>query len=533
MPYRRLQFILLVGAFLLPGITIFFCASHLRAQTRRQPNILVIMGDDIGWYNTSIYNRGDMGYRTPNIDRIGKEGAMFTSWYGQQSCTAGRAAFITGQSPIRTGLTKVGLPGADIGLSAKDPTIAEVLKPLGYATGQFGKNHLGDRNEFLPCVHGFDEFFGNLYHLNAEEEPENPDYPKMPEFRQRFGPRGVLHCWAMPTDDTTVDSSYGKVGAQKIDNTGPLTVKRMETIDDEFTDAATAWIDKQAKAGKPFFCYYNSTRMHIFTHLKPSSQGKTGLGLEPDGMVEHDGHVGQLLQKLDDLGIADNTIVVYTTDNGAEMMTWPDGGSTPFRGEKATNWEGGYRVPTLIRWPGVIKPGTVYNEFFAHEDFLPTFAAAAGDTDVVERSMKTCRLGNKSFHVHLDGYNLMPFFTGRVKESPRKEFLYWSDDGDLFAIRVKDWKLVFIEQNHTGADIWLQEFNRLRVPKIFNLHADPFERGDAAFLYDNWMAHRSFLIVPAQSVVAEWLKSFKEFPIRQKPASFNLDEVMQKLVPTE
>jgi arylsulfatase A-like enzyme len=509
------------------------CFIHDASAQAKKPNILVIMADDIGWYNTSIYNRGDMGYWTPNIDRIGKEGAMFTSWYGQQSCTAGRAAFITGQSPIRTGLTKVGLPGADVGLSAKDPTIAEVLKPLGYATAQFGKNHLGDRNEFLPCVHGFDEFFGNLYHLNAEEEPENPDYPKITGFRQRFGPRGVLHCWATTTDDSSIDPSYGKVGPQRIENTGPLTVKRMETIDDEFTDAAVAWIDKQAKAGKPFFCYYNSTRMHIFTHLKPSSQGKTGLGLEPDGMVEHDAHVGQLLKKLDELGVADNTIVVYTTDNGAEVMSWPDGGSTPFRGEKATNWEGGYRVPTLIRWPGVIKPGTVYNEFFAHEDFLPTFAAAAGDMDVVARSLKTCHLGGKSFHVHLDGYNLVPFFKGEVTESPRKEFLYWSDDGDLFAIRVKDWKVVFIEQNHEGLDIWRKGFDKLRAPKIFNVRADPFERGDSSFLYDNWMAHRAFLLVPAQAIVADWLKSFKEFPIRQKPASFNLDEVMQKLMPSQ
>jgi arylsulfatase A-like enzyme len=498
----------------------------------KKPNILVIMGDDIGWYNTSIYNRGDMGYQTPNIDRIGKEGTIFLSWYGQQSCTAGRAAFITGQSPIRTGLTKVGLPGADVGLSAKDPSVADVMKSLGYATGQFGKNHLGDRNEFLPCVHGFDEFFGNLYHLNAEEEPENSDYPKNPMFRAKFGPRGVLHCWATDKDDTTVDSAYGKVGPQRIENTGPLTVKRMQTIDDEFTDAALGWMDKQAKAGKPFFCYYNSTRMHIFTHLKPESDGKTGLGLEADGMVEHDAHVGQLLKKLDDLGVADNTIVVYTSDNGAEMMTWPDGGSTPYHGEKATNFEGGYRVPTLIRWPGVIKPGTVYNQFFAHEDLIPTFAAAAGNTDIVEQCMKTCQVAGKSFHVHLDGYNLLPFFKGEVKESPRKEFLYWSDDGDLFAIRVLDWKISFIEQYHEGLNIWLKDYTRLRGAMIYNLRSDPFERGPNSFLYDNWLIHRTYLVVPAQAVVAKWLDSFKEFPIRQKPASFNLDEVMRKLTPS-
>jgi len=395
----------------------------LAAQAQQQkPNILVIMGDDIGWFNPSAYHQGIMGYQTPNIDRIAREGARFTDWYGQQSCTAGRAAFVTGQSPIRTGLTKVGLPGADMGLRAEDPSIAEILKPLGYATGQFGKNHLGDKDEFLPTNHGFDEFFGNLYHLNTEEEPENPDYPKNPEFRKRFGPRGVIHSHA----------------DGKIEDTGPLTRKRMETVDEEFLAAALDFIDRQHKAGKPFFCYFNSTRMHVFTHLKPESQGKTGLGLYPDGMVEHDGHVGQLLKKLDDLGIANNTIVVYTTDNGAEVMSWPDGGSTPFRGEKATNWEGGFRVPTVIRWPGVIKPGTVYNDIFAHEDFIPTFAAAGGDPDVVARCMKTCQSGNKSFKVHLDGYNLMPFFKGEVKESPRKEFLYWSDDGELVALRVNE-----------------------------------------------------------------------------------------------
>jgi arylsulfatase A-like enzyme len=488
------------------------------AQAQQQkPNILVIMGDDIGWFNPSIYHRGDMGYWTPNIDRIAKEGAMFTSWYGQQSCTAGRAAFVTGQSPIRTGLTKVGLPGADLGLRPEDPTIAELLKPLGYATGQFGKNHLGDQDEFLPTNHGFDEFFGNLYHLNAEEEPENPDYPKNPEFRKRFGPRGVIHSHA----------------DGKIEDTGPLTRKRMETVDEEFLAAALDFIDRQHKAGKPWLCYFNSTRMHIFTHLKKESEGKTGLGIYPDGMVEHDGHVGQLLKKLDDLGIANNTIVIYTTDNGAEVMTWPDGGSTPFRGEKATNWEGGYRVPMAIRWPGLIQPGTVYNDMFAHEDLIPTFAAAGGDPDVVARCKKGCQSGNKTFKVHLDGYNLMPFFKGEAKESPRKEFIYWSDDGDLFAIRINQWKIVFIEQNHTGLDVWRQGFNRLRAPKIFNLLADPFERGDTSLEYDDWMAHRAFLLVPAQAVVEQWLASFKEFPIRQTPASFNLDEVMRKLSPKQ
>jgi arylsulfatase len=500
-----------------------------RAAEGKKPNILVIMGDDIGWYNPSCYHRGDMGYQTPNIDRIAKEGALFTCWYGQQSCTAGRAAFITGQSPIRTGMTKVGLPGATLGLQPEDPTVAELLKPQGYVCGQFGKNHLGDRNEFLPTVHGFDEFFGNLYHLNAEEEPENPDYPKNPAFQKRFGPRGVLHCWAADKDDETVDPAFGKVGKQKIENTGALTVKRMETIDDEFTDAATAWMEKQAKTGKPFFCYYNSTRMHVFTHLKKESQGKTGLGIYPDGMVEHDAHVGQLLKKLDDLGVADNTIVVYTTDNGAEVMTWPDGGGTPFKGEKATNWEGGFRVPTCIRWPGVLKPGTVYSDIFAHEDLIPMFAAAAGEPDLVAKVKKGYEAGGKTFKVHLDGYNLIPFFTGELKESPRKEFLYWSDDGELMAIRVNQWKVSFKEQDHTGLSVWQREFTNLRAPRIYNLRADPFERGTEAIAYGDWMAHRMFLIVPSQAIVGQWLQSFKEYPIRQKPASFNLDEIMRKL----
>ncbi len=389
-------------------LTILAAAATVFAQTEesssakasegqsKKPNILVIMGDDIGWYSPSIYHRGDMGYWTPNIDRIGKEGAMFTCWYGQQSCTAGRAAFITGQSPIRTGLTKVGLPGADVGLHAEDPTIAEILKNLGYATGQLGKNHLGDKDEFLPSQHGFDEFFGNLYHLNAEEEPENPDYPKSPEFRKKFGPRGVMKA--------TADG--------KIEDTGPLTRKRMETVDEEFLAAALDFIDRQHKAGKPFFCWFNSTRMHIFTHLKKESKGKTGFGIYPDGMVEHDGHVGQLLKKLEDLGILDGTIVVYTTDNGAEVMSWPDGGTTPYRGEKATGFEGAFRVPALIRWPGVIKPGTVISDFFAHEDFLPTFAAAAGEPDIVAKVAKGYPAGNKTFKVHLDGIQPHSVFQG-------------------------------------------------------------------------------------------------------------------------
>ncbi|MGY3614512.1 arylsulfatase A-like enzyme [Bradyrhizobium sp. USDA 10063] len=483
----------------------------------RKPNILFIMGDDIGWFNVSAYNMGIMGYRTPNIDRIGREGAVFTDWYGQQSCTAGRAAFITGQTPVRTGLTKVGLPGAELGLGPLDPSVADVLKTYGYATGQFGKNHLGDRDEHLPTAHGFDEFFGNLYHLNAEEEPENPDYPKDPEFRKRFGPRGVLK--------STADG--------KIENTGPLNTKRMETVDEEFLAAAKDFINRQHRANKPWFCYFNSTRMHVFTHLKKESEGKTGLGVYPDGMVEHDGHVGELLKLVDDLGVADNTIVVYTTDNGAEVFTWPDGGSTPFKGEKATNWEGGFRVPCLIRWPGVIRPGTVVNDICAHEDFIPTFAAAAGEPDLVGKVKNGHMLNGKRFKVHLDGMNLLPFFKGDVKQSPREEFLYWSDDGDLMALRVRDWKIAFMEQHaevgpKTPAGPWGQ-FTQLRAPMLYNLRSDPFERGPSSQLYGDWMSHRMFLLVPAQAVVAKYLESFKEFPPRAKAASFTVSDVMDKL----
>jgi arylsulfatase len=498
----------------------------------RQPNILMIMADDIGWFNISAYNHGIMGYKTPNIDRIAKEGAMFTDWYGEQSCTAGRAAFITGQSPIRTGLTKVGLPGSTIGLHAEDMSVAEALKPLGYATGQFGKNHLGDRNEYLPTVHGFDEFFGNLYHLNAEEEPQNPDYPKDPRFRAKFGPRGVLKCKASDRDDPTIDPTYGRVGKQVIENTGPLDTKRMETVDVEFLNAALDFIDRNQRANTPWFCYFNSTRMHIWTHLKAASQGKTGVGLYPDGMVELDGYVGELLKKLDDLGVANNTIVVFTTDNGAEVMTWPDGGATPFRGEKATNWEGGYRVPMAIRWPGTIQPGSVFNEMFSHYDLIPTFAAAGGDPDIVAKCARGSQIGDKTFKVHLDGYNLMPFFKGEAKETPRREFVYWNDDGQLVAIRYDEWKSVFLAQNNKGIGVWQGGFTDLRVPKLFNLRADPFERGDESILYDKWLADHVFVQVPMQALAANWLSSFQEFPVRQKPASFNLDQVMRKFEAT-
>jgi arylsulfatase A-like enzyme len=484
-----------------------------------KPNILIIWGDDIGWFNISAYNHGIMGYRTPNIDRIGKEGAMYTDWYGQQSCTAGRAAFITGQSPIRTGLTKVGLPGAKLGLQPEDPTIAELLKPQGYVCGQFGKNHLGDRDEFLPTAHGFDEFFGNLYHLNAEQEPENEDYPKNPDFKKKFGPRGVLHSWA------------NSDGTQKIEDTGSLTVKRMETVDGEFLDASLKFMDAAVKDNKPFFCWFNSTRMHIFTHLKKESRGVTGLGVYPDGMVEHDGHVGQLLKKLDDLGIAENTIVMYATDNGAEEFSWPDGGTTPFRGEKDTNWEGAWRVPCMIRWPGVIKPGTVSNDIFSHQDMLPTLLAAAGEPDVAAKLKQGYTAGKKNFKVYIDGFNLLPYWKGEVKENPRPGFLYWSDDGDLMALRYGNWKVHFAEQRAEGFDTWEEPFVHLRVPKLFNLRSDPFENASVAgdLSYKQWRVDRVYLLVPAAALVSQYMQTLAEFPPRQRPDSFTVGNVMEKL----
>jgi len=494
-------------------------SGHAWAQdSTHKPNILVIWGDDIGGFNISAYNQGVMGYRTPNIDRIAKEGAMFSDWYAQQSCTAGRAAFITGQSPIRTGLTKVGLPGAPEGIKAEDPTITTLLKPLGYATGQFGKNHLGDRDEMLPTAHGFDEFFGNLYHLNAEEEPENPDYPKNPEFKKKFGPRGVIHSWAMPD------------GSQKIEDTGPLTKKRMETVDEETTKAALAFMDKAHEEGKPFFVWWNSTRMHIFTHLKPGSEGKTGYGIYADGMVEHDAQVGQLLDKLKELGIEDNTIVMYSTDNGAETFSWPDGGTTMFRGEKNTNWEGGYRVPTLIRWPGTIKPGTVNNEIGAHEDMMPTLLAAAGEPNIKEELLKGKTIGGRTYKVHLDGYNLLPALKNG-DEWPRKDFIYWTDDGNVAALRYSDWKVTFLEQKAEGLRVWQEPFDVLRAPILTNLRMDPFERArqEDAMGYQRWYIEHMFAIAPAAAYVANWLQSFKEFPPRQKPGSFNLDRVMEEL----
>ena len=500
------------------------------AQAQAKPNILIIWGDDIGIWNISAYNRGMMGYRTPNIDRIAREGAIFTDHYGQQSCTAGRAAFITGQSPIRTGLTKVGLPGAPEGMPAADPTMATLLKAQGYMTAQYGKNHLGDRNEHLPTVHGFDEFFGNLYHLNAEEEPENVDYPKDPQFKARFGPRGVLRCTALTADNTApADPRFGAWGRQRCEDTGPLTKKRMETIDEEITAGALGFIDRAQRANRPFFLWWNSTRMHIWTHLKPESQGKTGFGVYPDGMAEHDGHVGQLLKKLDDLGIANNTIVMYSTDNGAEVMSWPDGGTTLFRGEKNTNWEGGYRVPAMIRWPGLVKPGTEINDIVSHEDWLTTLVAAAGDPDVKNKLSAGMTVGGKSYKSHLDGYDLRDLLAGRGP-SPRHEFLYWTDDGNIAGLRYNQWKLAFMEQREHGFAVWEEPLVPLRVPKLFNLRADPFERADHEGMeYSRWRIDRVFLLVPAQAFIGQWLQSFRDFPPRQKPGSFSLDQVMEQL----
>ena len=482
-----------------------------------QPNILVIWGDDVGWWNVSAYNQGMMGYRTPNIDRLAKEGALFTDYYGQQSCTAGRAAFITGQSPFRTGLLKVGLPGAKEGLQREDPTLADLLKQQGYMTGQFGKNHLGDRDEHLPTAHGFDEFFGSLYHLNAEDEPEHPDYPKDPEFAKKFGTRGVIHSWANPD------------GTQTIESTGPLTKKRMETVDEEFTKAAIDFLQRAKQANKPFFLWWNSTRMHIWTRLKKESEGRTGLGIYPDGMVEHDGMVGELLNALDKLGLADNTIVMYSTDNGAEKFTWPDGGQSPFRGEKNTNWEGGYRVPCVVRWPGVIKPGIVFNDIVAHEDWIPTLVAAAGEPAVKEKLLNGYEANGKTFKVHLDGYNVTDFLVGNGP-SPRKEFFYFNDDGSLVALRYNQWKLVFAEQRGHGMDVWQEPFVPLRLPKLFNLRSDPFETADHEGMdYERWRVEHVFLLVPAQAFVGEFLATFKEFPPRQKPGSFSIDQAMEKL----
>ena len=482
----------------------------------KKPNILILWGDDIGMWNISHFSRGMMGYHTPNIDRVAKEGVTFTDYYAQQSCTAGRACFITGQNPIRTGLTKVGMPGALIGLQKEDPTIAELLKPLGYATGQFGKNHLGDRDEYLPTMHGFDEFFGNLYHLNAEEEPELPDYPKDPAFKKKFGPRGVLHCVA-----------DGK-GGQTVTDTGPLTKKRMETIDEEITAKALAWMEKQAKADQPFFLWYNSTAMHFRTHVAEKNLGKSGQDPYSDRMVVHDEQIGEMLDKLDELGIADNTIVMYSTDNGPENDTWPDGANTPFRAQKDTNWEGGWRVPCFMRWPGHIQPETVLNGIVSHIDMLPTLLAAAGDTDITQKLLRGHKIGNMTYKVHADGFNQLDYITGQAKESPRNVVFYFSDDGDVIAVRVGDYKLAFAVQHAQTMKLWQEPFVKLRLPSIYNLRRDPFERADMnSNTYYDWMVDHVPQLYLVQELVAEQIADFVKYPPRQKPASFNLDAILE------
>ncbi|MHC2618781.1 arylsulfatase A-like enzyme [Bradyrhizobium huanghuaihaiense] len=509
--------------------------SPAPAAPGRKPNILVIFGDDIGQTNISAYSFGVMGYRTPNIDRIAREGMMFTDYYAEQSCTAGRSSFITGQCTLRTGLSKVGIPGAAVGLQARDVTIAELLKPLGYATGQFGKNHLGDRNEYLPTVHGFDEFFGNLYHLNAEEDPENRFYPQDPAFREKFGPRGVLRCKASDRDDSAEQPRWGRVGKQTIEDTGALTKKRMETIDDETSAAAIDFIKRQVQAGKPFFCWYNSTRMHLRTHVRAEHRDKPGLNSRTeyaDGMIEHDATVGTILKALDDLGIANDTIVLYTTDNGPHQNTWPDAGTTPFRSEKNTNWEGAFRVPCLIRWPGRIQAGAVSNDIVSGLDWCPTLLAAAGDPDIKQKLLTGHQAAGKTFKVHLDGYNQLPFLTGQQPSSARKEYIYFNDDGDLVATRYENWKVVFEEQREKGTmQIWAEPFTKLRLPKLFNLRADPYERADiTSNTYWDWLASDGAgIFIASQPIVAQFLASFKDYPPSQRPSSFSIDQIVEKM----
>jgi len=498
----------------------FFALASALVGAADKPNILVIWGDDVGQSNISAYTMGLMGYRTPSIDRIAKEGMMFTDYYGEQSCTAGRSSFIMGQSVFRTGLSKVGLPGAPLGMRVEDPTIAGLLKNQGYVTGQFGKNHLGDRDDMLPTNHGFDEFFGNLYHLNAEEEPENSDYPKDPAFRKKYGPRGVIRS-----------SADGK-----IEDTGPLTKARMEVIDDESSAAAMKFIENAAKDDKPFFVWWSGTRMHFRTHVSDAKMAQC-LKQYPRadeytcGMLEHDGHIGQFLKQLDDLKIADNTIVFYSTDNGPHMNTWPDAAMTPFRGEKNTNWEGGWRVPSMVRWPGKIPAGAISNEIMHHMDWLPTFLAAAGEPQIKDKLKQGYSAIGRKYRVHLDGYNFLPLLTGKATEGPRREIFYFSDDGDLTALRYNDWKLIFMEQRVQGTlQVWAEPFIPLRLPLMFNLRRDPYERAQiTSNTYYDWMIDRAYVLVPAQDYVGQFLATFKEFPPRQKAASFSLDQVMDKL----
>ncbi len=505
----------------------------MSSKSAAKPNIVVIWGDDIGISNLSCYSDGLMGYRTPNIDRLAQEGMRFTDAYGEQSCTAGRASFITGQSGFRTGLTKVGIPGSPVGLQAEDVTIAELLKEQGYATGQFGKNHLGDQNRFLPTAHGFDEFYGNLYHLNAEEEPELPDYPKDPEFFKKLGPRGVLRSFATDKDDSTEEPRWGRVGKQRIEDTGPLTKLRMETCDDDFADCAVDFIKRQHAAGKPFFTWVCFTHMHLRTHTKPESIGQAGEDQSRyhDTMIDHDKNVGTVLDALDELGITENTIVIYSTDNGPHMNTWPDGAMTPFRNEKDTNWEGAFRIPLLVRWPNQVPAGVVSNDIVQHHDWLPTFLAAAGEPKIVDKLKKGHKIGDTTFKVHIDGYDLTDFLTKEGVPSPRKGLVYFDDDGNLVALRAGNWKLVFMEQRVPGTmRIWAEPLVVLRIPKLFNLRTDPYERADiTSNTYYDWFIDHVPQINLGLAVVQPFLDSFKEFPPRQKAASFTLDQALEKM----
>jgi len=510
-----------VGGVLAVGAIMTAAPVRAQAQQAEKPNILVIWGDDIGTWNISHNNRGMMGYQTPNIDRVAREGVAFTDYYAQQSCTAGRAAFISGSVPVRSGMTKVGLPGAAQGWQKTDCTMATVLKDEGYATGQFGKNHQGDLDEHLPTMHGFDEFIGSLYHLNAEEEPECPDYPKDPKFLEKYGPRGILKCKA-----------DGK-GGQTIENLGPLTMKRMETIDEETLAAAKDFITRQVEAGTPFFCWWNGTRMHFRTHIKEEHKGLSGVWGQDDysdGMVEHDMHVGELLKLIDDLGLADDTIVMYSTDNGPHFNTWPDAGTTPFRSEKNSNWEGAYRVPTFVRWPGHWPAGTTLNGIVSHEDWLPTFAAAAGNPDIKEQLFKGTEVNGRSYKNHIDGYNMLDYLSGEAEDSPRNEFWYVSDDGQVVAARYQDWKVTFHENRGMGFGVWREPYVELRAPLIFNLRRDPFEKAQlSSNTYDDWWLDRPFVLVPIQELAAKFLMTMQEFPPSQTPGSFNLSGIEEQL----
>ena len=506
------------------------------AQQQQKPNILVIMGDDIGQTNISAYAFGVVGYKTPNIDRIAREGVMFTDYYAENSCTAGRSSFITGQTPKRTGLSKVGIPGAPIGLQAQNITIAQALKALGYATGQFGKNHLGDRNEFLPTEHGFDEFFGNLYHLNAEEEPERPYWPKGDTaYVSTNSPRGVLKTKATDRDDPTEQPHWGRVGKQTIEDTGPLNRKRMETIDDETTAAAIDFMQRQVKANKPFFVWMNTTRMHVFTHVRQSMLGQSGMpGNEyADGMIEHDGDVGKLLKTLDDLGITNDTIVVYTTDNGPNQFSWPDAATTPFRSEKDTNWEGAFRVPAMVRWPGKVQPGQISNEMFSGLDWFPTLLAAAGDSTIKDRLLQgwAASAGGLIFKVHLDGYNQLPYLTGQQPKSARTDFAYYDDDGLLVAYRHENWKAVFCEQKKPGGfPVWYEPLVCYRIPKLYNLRMDPYERADVVSdQYDDWRVKNAYLMGWLTFHAADFLDTFIAYPPSQAPASFTIDQIEKEV----